>query len=71
MRYEAILEVLGYAAGHERLVRITTTDDAEIVGTPIGLDAGRDASEVFLIPAGVDEVEVSIGLPRIRTVELV
>lgn len=70
MRYEEILSVLGYAGGHEQLVRITTTDRTEVVGIPTSLDTHVTAHEVFLRPPGADETEIAVSLGAIRAVEL-
>ena len=70
MRYEEILSVLGYAGGHEQLVRITTTDRTQVVGVPTSLDTHVTAHEVFLRPPGADETEIAVSLGAIRAVEL-
>ena len=71
MTYEDIVSLLGYAGGHEHLVRITTTDRTEVVGIPMSVDTNRDANEVYLRPAGNDETEIAVSLGAIRAVELV
>ena len=70
MRYEEILSVLGYAGGHEQLVRITTLDRTQVVGVPTSLDTHVTAHEVFLRPPGADETEIAVSLGAIRAVEL-
>ena len=70
MKYEEILSVLGYAGGHEQLVRITTTDLTEVVGIPTSVDTHITAHEVFLRPLGADETEIAVSLGAIRAVEL-
>jgi hypothetical protein len=70
MHYQAIVEILDYATGQERQVRITTTDDREVVGVPTGVDRGMGAHEVFLHPAGDSEVEIALSLAHIRRVEM-
>ena len=70
MRYEEILSVLGYAGGHEQLVRITTTDLSQVVGVPTSVDTHVTAHEVFLRPLGADETEIAVSLGAIRAVEL-
>ena len=70
MKYEEILSVLGYAGGHEQMVRITTTDRTEVVGIPTSLDTHVTAHEVFLRPPGADETEIAVSLGAIRAVEL-
>jgi hypothetical protein len=71
MTYENIIALLGYAGGHEQLVRITTTTRTEVVGIPTSVDTHITAHEVYLRPAGDDETEIAISLAAIREVELV
>ena len=70
MRYEAIVELLDYAGGHEHVVRITTTDDQQVVGIPTSVDTNPAALEVFLRPVGADETEIAVRLTAIRDVEM-
>ncbi len=70
MEYESIVEVLGYATGHERQVRITTTDAREVVGVPTSLDPDIGALEVYLHPVGADDVEIAISLAQIARVDM-
>lgn len=70
MEYAAIVEVLDYATGHEMPVRITTTDEREVVGVPTSVDRDPGALEVFLHPAGDADVEIAISLSQIRRVEI-
>jgi hypothetical protein len=71
MRYENIIALLGYAGGHEQLVRIITTSRIEVVGVPTSVDTHVTAHEVYLRPAGDDETEIAVSLAAIREVELV
>ena len=71
MDYQAIIETLGFAAGNERLVRITTLDGQVLIGLPTSLDAGRGASEVFLRPADDPDTELALALGQIQAVSLV
>jgi hypothetical protein len=71
MTYEDIIAVLGYAGGHEQLVRITTTARTEVVGIPMSVDTHPTAHEVYLRPAGDDETEIAVSLAAIQAVELV
>jgi len=71
MRYEAIVEILGYAAGNERLVRIVTQDGTEVHGYPTSLDTHVTAHEVYLLPPGDDSTEIGINLEAIDLVELI
>ena len=47
MTYEDIVSLLGYAGGHEQVVRITTTDQTEVVGIPMSVDTHVTAHEVY------------------------
>jgi hypothetical protein len=71
MNYEDIVALLGYAGGHEQLVRITTTSQTEVVGIPMSVDTHVAAHEVYLRPAGDDETEIAVSLAAIEAVELV
>ena len=70
MRYEAIVEMLDSAGGHDHLVRITTTDDHEVVGIPTSVDTHPTALEVYLRPLGADDTEIAVRLTDIREVEM-
>ena len=71
MTYEEIISLLGYAGGHDQLVRITTTASTEVIGIPMSVDTHVTAHEVYLRPAGDDETEIAVSLAAIRAVELV
>jgi hypothetical protein len=71
MTYEDIVALLGYAGGHEQLVRITTTNRTEVVGIPMSVDTHVTAHEVYLRPAGDEETEIAVSLAAIEAVELV
>lgn len=71
MTYEEIISLLGYAGGHDQLVRITTTARTEVVGIPMSVDTHVTAHEVYLRPAGDDETEIAVSLAAIEAVELV
>lgn len=71
MTYEDIISLLGYAGGHEQIVRITTSDRTEVVGVPTSVDTHPTAHEVYLRPAGSDDTEIAVSLAAIETVELV
>ncbi len=70
MRYDEIIAMLRYAGGHDQPVRITTTDHSEVVGVPSSVDEHVTAHEVYVRPAGVDDVEIAISLGAITSVEL-
>ena len=70
MQYQAIVELLDFAGGHDHVVRITTTDDQEVVGIPTSVDTHPTALEVFLRPVGADDTEIAVRLTHIRSVEL-
>jgi hypothetical protein len=71
MTYEDIVALLGYAGGHEQLVRITTTARTEVIGIPMSVDTHVTAHEVYLRPAGDEETEIAVSLAAIEAVELV
>jgi hypothetical protein len=71
MTYDEIVTLLGYAGGHEQLVRITTRSNTELVGIPLSVDTHITAHEVYLKPAGDDETEIAVSLAAIQEVELV
>ena len=70
MRYDEIVSVLGYAGGHDQVVRITTTDQHEVVGIPTSVDTHVTAHEVYLRPAGSDDTEIAVSRAAIEAVEL-
>lgn len=69
--YEDIVQLLGYAGGHEQAVRITTTDRSEVIGVPMSVDTHITAHEVYLRPAGQEDTEIAVSLGAIEAVELV
>jgi hypothetical protein len=72
MTYEDIISLLGYAGGHEQIVRITTSDRTEVVGIPVSVDTHVTAHEVYLRPPGSsDDIEIAVSLAAIEAVELV
>ena len=71
LTYEDIVQLLGYAGGHEQAVRITTTDRTEVIGVPTSVDTHITAHEVYLRPAGSDDTEIAVSLGAIEAVELV
>ena len=71
MTYEDIVALLGYAGGHDQVVRITTKAQTEVVGVPLSVDTHITAHEVYLRPAGDDETEIAVSLAAIQAVELV
>ncbi len=70
MTYEEIVEVLGYASGHELPVKLATADRQEVVGVPTSVDPGRTAHEVWLRPAGDPDMEIAVDLGAVTAVEL-
>ncbi len=70
MKYEAIVELLDYAGGHDQVVRILTTDDHEVMGIPTSVDTHPTALEVFLRPVGADDTQIAVRLTSIRAVDL-
>lgn len=70
MIYEAIVELLDYAGGHDQVVRITTSDHQQLVGVPTSVDTDPEALEVFLRPVGAEDVEIAVSLTEIRAVAI-
>jgi hypothetical protein len=70
MQYEAILQTLGWAAGHEVPVRLGVEGGASLVGVPTSLDPHPTALEVYLHPLGDESTEIAVSLAAIRSVEL-
>ena len=68
MTYEAIVELLDYAGGHDQVVRITTSDNHQLVGIPTSVDTDPQALEVFLRPVGAEDVEIAVSLSDIQAV---
>jgi hypothetical protein len=71
MQLDAIVEVLGFANGNGRAVRLMMDDGTELLGVPSSVDLAQDAHEVFLRPSGNDETEIAISLGAIVSAELV
>ena len=69
MQYDAIVELLDYAGGHDQPVRITTTGNQQVIGVPTSVDTHPTALEVFLKPVGADDMEIAVRLTDIRLVE--
>lgn len=70
MEYQAVIETLGWAAGHELPVRVGLTGGTSIVGVPTSLDIHPTAHEVYLRPIGDEDTEIALSLAAIQTVEL-
>lgn len=71
MQIEAIIEVLGFANGNQRAVRLVMQDGTEVLGVPSSVDLEPDAHEVFLKPSGDDETEIAVSLGAITSAELI
>jgi hypothetical protein len=71
MTSDAIIEVLGFANGNDRPVRVVLRDGTEVVGIPASVDTHLTAYEVFLHPAGDDDTEIGISLAAIVSAEMV
>lgn len=71
MQIEAIIEVLGFANGNNRAVRLVMDNGTEILGVPSSVDLELDAHEVFLKPSGNDETEIAVSLGAITRAELI
>ena len=70
MTTDAIIEVLGFANGNERVVRLVLRDGTEVLGTPSSVDTHPTAFEVFLHPAGDDETEIAVSIAAIVSAEM-
>ncbi len=71
MQLDAIIEILGFANGNDRAVRVMLEDGTEILGVPSSVDLHPAAHEVFLKPSGDDETEIAISLGAITAAELI
>lgn len=71
MQIDAIIEVLGFANGNHRAVRLVMEDGSEVLGVPSSVDLQPDAHEVFLKPSGDDETEIAVSLGAITSAELI
>ncbi|HET9066315.1 MAG TPA: hypothetical protein VFN22_10900 [Gemmatimonadales bacterium] len=70
MQLDAIIEVLSFASGNERAVRLKLADGSEVVGVPSSVDLHPTAHEVFLMPSGNDETEIGVSIGAITLAEL-
>ena len=70
MDYQEVLALLSYAGDNGLAVRITTDGGAEVIGVPTSVDDHITAHEVYLVPVGADDTEISISLGAIRSVAL-
>ena len=71
MQIDAIIEILGFASGNDRAVRLVLEDGTEVLGVPTSVDLHPAAHEIFLKPSGDDETEIAISLGAITEAELV
>ena len=71
MTTDAIVELLGFAGGNDRAVRIVLRDGTEVTGTPSSVDTHPTAFEVFLHPTGDDETEIGVSIAAIVSAEMV
>ncbi len=67
---EAVIDILSFANGNDRAVRLHLEDGSELVGVPSSVDLHITAHEVFLKPAGNDETEIAVSLGAITSAEL-
>ena len=70
MQIDEIIEILGFANGNNRAVRVTLEDGTEVVGVPASVELNLDAHEVFLKPSGDDQTEIGLSLGAITSAEL-
>jgi hypothetical protein len=71
MQIDAIIEILGFANGNNRAVRLVMEDGSEVLGVPSSVDLEPDAHEVFLKPSGDDATEIGVSLGAIASAELI
>lgn len=71
MELDQILEVLTFANGNDRTVRLVLRDGREVTGTPSSVDAHPTAHEVYLAVGGDDDTEIGVALEAITHAELV
>ncbi len=71
MQVETIIEILGFANGNDRAVRLILEDGTEVLGVPSSVDLHPAAHEVFLKPSGDDATEIAVSLGAITEAELI
>ncbi len=71
MQVETIIEILGFANGNDRAVRLVMEDGTEVLGVPSSVDLHPAAHEVFLKPSGDDATEIAVSLGAITEAELI
>jgi hypothetical protein len=71
MDIDAIIEVLGFANGNNKAVRLMMDDGTEVLGVPSSVDLHPTAHEVFLRPSGEDETEIAVSIGAITEAELI
>lgn len=71
MELAAIVEVLRFANGNDKAVRLLMEDGTEVLGVPSSVDLELDAMEIFLKPSGDDATEIAVSLGAVATAELV
>ena len=70
MELAAIVEVLRFANGNDKAVRLLMEDGTEVRGVPSSVDLELDAMEIFLKPSGDDATEIAVSLGAVATAEL-
>ncbi len=70
MELAAIVEVLRFANGNDKAVRLLMEDGTEVLGVPSSVDLELDAMEIFLKPSGDDATEIAVSLGAVATAEL-
>ncbi|MGH7592908.1 MAG: hypothetical protein ACRELE_03530 [Gemmatimonadales bacterium] len=70
MNTDAIVELLSYASGNDRTVRIVLRDGTEVTGRPSSIDLHPTAFEVFLHPDGDDDTEIGVSIAAIVSAEM-
>lgn len=70
MEYQAVIDTLGWAVGHDLPVRVALAGGESVVGVPTSLDIHPTALEVYLRPIGDQDTEIALSLASIQSVEL-
>jgi hypothetical protein len=71
MPTDAIVELLSYANGNDRAVRLVLRDGTEVIGMPSSVDTHPTAFEVFLRPAGDPDTEIAVSIAAITSAEMI
>lgn len=70
MDYDAVVETLTFALGHERLATLTLRDGQTLVGIPTALDTHPTAFEVTISSADDPDQLLTLSLAAVAEVTL-